>query len=355
MHLVILIILGVSLRVLPFFISIPLAIYLIHQTAQIIEETTGILKYKTGLAGGLLQSLGTAFPDMVIGVVSAILSLQAATANDMVRSVNLAIIAAATTFGSNIYNIAFGIWCLFVQNLVNDTNQPKKLFFLFGGKVQPFSSHPKLPNHKEFNVAIDILTVLSFLTAAVALCMVIFGKASILIPNLTDSLYQLTRPLGFLILLATVLTLYIYRQGHHQEDSSEPSKYSSSSALKIWFDLLVAGGIILLAAESIVHNITFLSDTYHIPYVLTGVLTALVGCLGEILVVYNFTVNPKGRIADAVVGVAMDNIVTTAGACLVAVVGGIYLGGSSLITIFVAILFLNTLLIQQINKLKTSL
>jgi hypothetical protein len=68
--------------------------------------------------------------------------------------------------------------------------------------------------------------------------------------------------------------------------------------------------------------------------------------------VHNFTINPKGRIGDAVVGVAMDNIVTTMGAAIVAIMGGIYLGGNALILIFVLILTLNSTLMWQISKLK---
>jgi len=75
-------------------------------------------------------------------------------------------------------------------------------------------------------------------------------------------------------------------------------------------------------------------------------------CLGEIIVVHNFSVNPSGRIGDAIVGVAMYNIVTITGASIVAIMGGIFLGGSSLIMIFVLILCLNTVLIWQISDLK---
>jgi len=75
-------------------------------------------------------------------------------------------------------------------------------------------------------------------------------------------------------------------------------------------------------------------------------------CLGEIIVVHNFSVNPSGRIGDAIVGVAMDNIVTITGASIVAIMGGIFLGGSSIIMIFVLILCLNTVLIWQISDLK---
>jgi len=51
----------------------------------------------------------------------------------------------------------------------------------------------------------------------------------------------------------------------------------------------------------------------------------------------------------------MDNIVTTMGAAIVAIMGGIFLGSNSLILIFVIILTTNTLLIEQISKLKNSL
>ena len=51
----------------------------------------------------------------------------------------------------------------------------------------------------------------------------------------------------------------------------------------------------------------------------------------------------------------MDNIVTTMGASIVAMMGGIFLGGNALILIFVVILSLNTLLISQISKLKNFL
>jgi hypothetical protein len=69
----------------------------------------------------------------------------------------------------------------------------------------------------------------------------------------------------------------------------------------------------------------------------------------------NFSINPKGRIGDDVVGVAIDNIVTTMGDAIVAVMGGIFLGGNSLIVIFMIILAGNTILIQQISRLKNGI
>ena len=52
------------------------ALYVLRGAATIIEETTEVLSERTKLAGGLLQSLGTAFPDMVLGVVAALVSLR---------------------------------------------------------------------------------------------------------------------------------------------------------------------------------------------------------------------------------------------------------------------------------------
>ncbi len=52
------------------------AILVLHPAAAIIEETTDVLSQRTQLASGLLQSIGTAFPDMALGVVAAMISLQ---------------------------------------------------------------------------------------------------------------------------------------------------------------------------------------------------------------------------------------------------------------------------------------
>ena len=52
------------------------AFYVIRSTAKIIESTTEVLSHRTRLAGGLLQSLGTAFPDMILGISAALISLR---------------------------------------------------------------------------------------------------------------------------------------------------------------------------------------------------------------------------------------------------------------------------------------
>ena len=116
------------IAVLAVLLGIGIGTYVIFSTAHIIEETTGVLKNRTGLAGGLLQSLGTAFPDMVIGVTAAIMSLSVA-ATDNFAAITYAIIAASTTFGSNIFNVGYASWCLYRQNLAN--KKKKNLYIVF--------------------------------------------------------------------------------------------------------------------------------------------------------------------------------------------------------------------------------
>lgn len=79
---------------------------------------------------------------------------------------------------------------------------------------------------------------------------------------------------------------------------------------------------------------------------------------GTVIKEYNFIhriFSRKGRIGDTLVGVTMDYIVTILGASVVAIMDGIFLGGNSLILIFIIILTANTLLIEQISRLKNSL
>jgi hypothetical protein len=104
-----------------------------------------------------------------------------------------------------------------------------------------------------------------------------------------------------------------------------------------------------------VKAIEVFSNLTHIPLVIAGLMAGIIGCFGEMLIVHNFSIHPKGRIGDAVVGVAMDNIMTVMGASIVAIMGGIFFGGNSLVLIFIIILTGNTLLIGQISKLKNSL
>jgi len=332
------------------------AVFVLKGTAEIIEETTEVLSEKTKLAGGLLQSFGTAFPDMVLGVIAALVSLRLKN-TDYARAVNFAIIAAATTFGSNIYNVGHAAWCIFRQNLAN-LKDKAVLMFPFakkGGHVLPISQHQAKPSLAEFDTAIDVSHALTLLTAVVALSMVLFGQVANPPYGFGGDLYQLIRPVGFVIFVLAVFILYRFRKNMRQPpigEEQEINYYRQRSGFVLWSNLFLAGVTILLAAESMVRAIEVFCEITKIPFVVAGVLAGVIGCLGEMIVVHNFSVNPKGRLGDAVVGVAMDNIVTILGASLVAIMGGIFLGGNALILIFVIILTLNTVLIWQISRLK---
>jgi Ca2+/Na+ antiporter len=333
------------------------ALFVLKGTAKIIEETTGALSKKTKLAGGMLQSLGTAFPDMILGVVAAVISLRLVS-TDYPAAINYAIIAAATTFGSNIYNIGHAVWCVYRQNLANQKGKPI-LMFPFAkklGTVTPLKDHKAKPALGEFDNSIDILNVLTLLTAAVAISMVLFGRLSNPPAGMTGDLYQLVKPVGVVILVLCIFAIYYFRKSKKEEsrlaEEEEENYYHKKSITTIFVHLLFSGVAILFAAETMVNAVKVFSDLTGLPFVMTGVLAGIIGCLGEMIVIHNFTVNPKGRIGDAIVGVSMDNIVTTMGAAIVAIMGGIFLGGNALILIFVIILALNTMLIWQISRLK---
>ncbi len=335
--------------------------FVFRGTAKVIEETTDVLKDRTKLAGGFLQAMGTAFPDMVIGVMAAIISLQVRD-TDYLRAVNLAIIAASTTFGSNVYNILHAVWCIYRQNLANARKKTVLMFppFKAGGRLKPVKDHTIKPSVKEMDGAIRILTALTLLTAFVAISMVLFGRVKDSANIYGGDLYQLVLPVGIALFLMAVGTLYVFRKSDRPESPvaeirEEERYYDKKSSVRIWADLLLAGVAILFAAESMVKSMETFSHLTHIPFVITGILAGLIGCMGEMIVVHNFSVNPKGRIGDAIVGVGMDNIVTIMGASIVAIMGGIFLGGNSLILIFVIILAANTLLIEQIARFKNYL
>ena len=335
--------------------------YVFRGTANVIEETTDVLKDRTGLAGGFLQSFGTAFPDMVIGIMAALISLNVRN-TDSVRAINLAIIAASATFGSNIYNIVHAVWCIYRQNLANLKHKTVLMFPYFnaGGSLKPIDSHHIKPSIREMDGAIRILTALTILTAFVAISMVLFGRVDANVKQGTGDLYQLIFPLGVILFALCVGVLYYFRKSHHPESpikeiAMEEKYYDEQGTWRLWLDLALSGIAILFTAESMVIAMEVFSELTHLPFVVTGIMAGLIGCFGEMMVVHNFSVSPKGRIGDAIVGVAMDNIVTTLGASIVAMMGGIFLGGNSLILIFIIILTANTLLIEQISKLKNSL
>lgn len=332
--------------------------YLLSSSAKIIEETTEVLSERTKLAGGLLQSLGTAFPDMILGIVAALISLNLRS-TDAVRAINYAIIAASTTFGSNIYNIGHAAWCVYRQNKANTSGKSVFMFpgFPSGGLVIPFNKHIVKPHLPEFNASINILAALTLLTSTVAISMVLFGKVQVNALHSGEDLYQLIQPVGVVIFALSGLIIYSFRKTQRKESeipdvAQAEQYYRKSKTSLVLFHLFLSGIIIFFAAESMVHAIETLSHIAHMPAVIAGVLAGLIGCLGEMLVIHNYSVNPKGRIGDALIGVGMDNIVTTAGAAIVAMMGGIFLGGSSLIVIFVLILGMNTVLIAQVSELK---
>ena len=307
----------------------------------------------------MLQSLGTAFPDMVLGIVAAIISLSLVK-TDYTLAINFAIIAAATTFGSNIYNIAHAVWCVFRQNLANKKGK-NVLMFPFTkafGTVIPMKDHKTKPSLLEIDTSVDILNVLTILTAVVAICMVVFGQVANPPENTKGDLYQLIKPVGYVVLILCIFAMYFFRKTKREhilgkEVEKEEKYYAKKATWVILLTLFISGIAILFTAESMVKAVQSFCAITGTPFVVAGVLAGVIGCIGEMIVVHNFTVNPKGRIGDALVGVAMDNIVTTMGASIVAVMGGIFLGGNALILIFVIILALNSVLIWQISKLKS--
>jgi Ca2+/Na+ antiporter len=224
------------------------------------------------------------------------------------------------------------------------------------GAVTPLSQHSLKPSLKEFDTSIDVLNVLTILTATVAISMVLFGKITNAPSGIGGDLYQLVRPVGVVILILCIFAMYYFRKSEREEsrlaEEEEKNYYHKKSVTIILLHLFFSGLAILFAAEAMVNAVKVFSDLTGLPFVITGVFAGIIGCLGEMIVIHNFTVNPKGRIGDAIVGVSMDNIVTTMGAAIVAIMGGIFLGGNALILIFVIILTLNTMLIWQISKLK---
>jgi len=330
------------------FLTIGIGVFVILKIAELIEHTTAVLKNKTGLAGGFLQSLGTAFPDMVIGVVAAFLSLQEP---DPTKKIGLAIIAASTTFGSNLYNVGHAAWCVWRQNRANHLGKAVKIFVLFGEPVTPMAHHGNKPRIQEIDNANSLIVSLSILTFVVVMSMVLFGKTTS--EYFPGDLYQLNPFAGFLVLLAAIGVIFMFRKNTSAEtEDDDENEFAKFPMFVTLIALFFSGIIILLTAESMVTSIQHFSHITQIPVFIAGVLAGLIGCLGEMVVVHNFTVNPKGRLGDALVGVGMDNIITTIGASLVAIMGGIFLGSGPLIIIFAGVLALNSVLIWQNSILK---
>ncbi len=336
------------------------AIFVISGTANIIEETTEVLHERTKIAGGLLQSIGTAFPDMVLGIVAAIASLKFRDTN-YALAINYAIIAASTTFGSNIYNIGHAAYCLYRQNLANLSRKTVLMipYLKMSGILTPIKDQTSQPTIEEFDNANTSSVALSLLTAITAISMVVFGKIDRVPENLNSDLYQLLQPIGIITFILALAIIFHFRKSKRNtttpEIEIEERYFRHKSTLVIIFCLVLAGIAIMFSAEAMIKSIEVFCDITGLPFVVAGVLSGIIGCLGEMTVVHNYSVHPNGRLGDAVMGVAMDNIVTIMGASIVAVMGGIFLGGSALILIFVVILTLNSILIWQISQLKNYL
>jgi hypothetical protein len=336
------------------------ALFILKQSAGIIEETTEVLSERTKLAGGLLQAIGTAFPDMILGIIAATISVRLKS-TDTVASLNYAVIASATTFGSNIYNIGHASWCVFRQNLANIKNHTVLMFPFFpkGGEVKPIAKHEILPTPEEASSALQTIHHLSLLTAVVAISMVIFGKLPFISKTIGE-VYQLTQPIAIIIFLLSVLMLYRFRktkrpQNPKQSVQYEENYYRGKSTWILLGCLGIAGIAILLSAESMIRAIQTISDLFRIPLFVVGTASGIIGCLGEMIVIHNFSTQGNGRLGDALTGVVMDNIVTIMGASIVAMIGGIFLGGRSLLLLFVLILMVNTTLLWQVSVLQEHL
>lgn len=223
--------------------------------------------------------------------------------------------------------------------------------------MKPIKDHSSKPELIEMDTAIDVLNFLSIITAAVAISMVLFGQKEAPF-GMKGDIYQLIRPVGLVIFILCASIIYYFRKSKKSEnnssaiDATDENYFRDKPNLIIWLNLILAGAAILLAASGMVQAIKVFCDITKLPLIIAGVLAGVIGCLGEMVGMHNLTVHPNGRIGDAVVGVAMDNIITTMGASVVAIMGGIFLGGNALILIFVLILTLNTILIWQISRLK---
>ena len=341
---------NIPVAILFMVIILSLGIFALLKIAKIIEETTSVLKDKIGLAGGLLQAIGTAFPDMIIGIVAAISAVNATTPEEKLK---FAILAAAATFGSNLYNVGHAAWCVWRQNRANELNKEIKMFIWFGEDMKPMGEHDVVPRLGEIDNALTLLTTLSVLTFLASILMVVIGKQ----PPGTfgfkgGDLYQLNAAAGVLLILSALGVIWKFRKNTSHAHDEEDNEFQKINSVWSTVALIVSGAAIYFTASAMVGAVEHFTEVAHFPIFIAGLLSGLIGCIGEIIVVHNFSVNPKGKIGDALVGVGMDNIMTLIGASIVAILGGVFLGGSEVIVIFCGVLFLNTLLILQIGKLK---
>lgn len=339
------------LSIAAILIALGVGTYVIFLISEIIEETTAVLRGRTGLAGGLIQAVGTAFPDMIIGVTAALMSIKAMESN-YALAISYAVIAASATFGSNIYNMGFAAFCIWRQNRANKLHKSVPFLPLVSKtRLTPMEHHKNRPNLIEINTAIRVIASLTILTALVAILMVLFGKSPAP-AGFDGELYGLKPIIGAGILVAAATILVRFSKNYSEDFGIHDNYFQKFRTITIWAILAICAAGIFMTAETMVEAVNQACHIFNIPVVIGGTIAGIIGCLAEMVVVFRFSINPDGRIGDAVVGVAMDNIITVIGASLVAIIGGIFLGGSSLIIIFVLILTVNMLLVWQVSELK---
>lgn len=333
-------------------------VFVLRVAGEVIENSTTLLSLKTGLASGMLQSLGTAVPDMSLGIMAAFISIQV-YATDKEGAISFAILAASITFSSNIYNSLYATWCVWRQNQAD--RKHKRLALIPGmpryGEVKPIHEHEVVPAVAEVDEAEDIINAVSALTVCIAILMVLFGQVR---HNGDGALYRLIQPIGVVMMILCLWIFLHFRKSKRASRAINKKKHhtitrSPNYIAILLFDLFVVVVSVIFAAKSMVEAAHELGVITHMPFILVGTLSGIIGCLSEMLVVHHYTVNPTGRIGDALVAVGMDNVVTILGAMVVAVIGGIFLGGRELILIFMAIMMSNTLLIWQMSKFKNTL
>ncbi len=330
-------------------------IYCIVKTSKIIGAVSQSLKYQTGIAAGVLQAIGTALPDMAIGILAAILSVSEVS-GDYYRSVQYGIVAGSTTLGSNIYNILFASWCVWRQD---KSNRLKREVLMFPpikkwGKLTPLSQQELRPSLKEISSSLTLLLILSAITAFVAISVVFSGTIENSSELFQQDIYKFNKGMALFILMACLFFIYEFRKAQLRGNGKDKidQEGTGSSMFRNWFSLLVATVILFVSAYMVIEAITRISELTNIPIEVLGMATALVGCLGEMIVIYDFSVHQSGTIIDAITGVTMDNFLTIIGTCFIALIGGIYLGSSAAIIIFIFIMLANTVLIVQTAKLR---
>lgn len=370
-NLVILVVLGTTTRVIliplmsssnplivfvSMFSAFLLGIYLLRETSKIIQNATAVLKDRTNIMGKLLQPSGAAFSNIIIGVVAAILSWMLTT-SDPVKSVNLSILATTTIFGSFAYIIFFAVWCIYRQNVANRKGKIISVVPLTGiaGLIKPIKLHKTNPKMEDFDNIMQIIGYFSFIVSLVTLGIIGFGK--IIRISLTTGFYeillQLSKPFGIVILLVCLGIILKYNKNKPKKEIYDVDNiYGTLPTSRMLMDLSISIVIITFAAEAIVRSISLFAQLTHTSYLIMGLITAFIACIGEISKIHNHTINPSGKIPESLVNIFINNIVAIMVVSFVTVLGGLFRGNITSLIIFMLILLANTLLTQQVHNLK---